>query len=205
MKIQKRLKVLALVLLLLMLPIQGMANPLLFERMGIVAPKESKPAPEFSLKNIRGGTTQLSDFKGKIVLINFWATWCAACIEEMASMQNLYGSLQKQGVEIVAISIDRWNEDRIIEYADKNKLSFHILRDPDQIVRKQYYVMGLPTSYLIDGEGKIRGYASGARSWDSSASQNALLSLKDGGALAAAGLITEKLTMHTGVHLPAKN
>jgi len=196
------LKTLALILCFFLIPSQVLANPLLFEKAGIVAPKKSKPAPDFKLRDIRGNIIQLSDFKGKIVLVNFWATWCAACIEEMGSMQNLYENLKKQGVEIVAISIDRWNEDRIIEYADKNKLNFHILRDPDQKVRKQYYVMGLPTSYLIDGEGKIRGYASGARTWDSLASQNALLSLKGNAALAE--LATEKLSMRMN-HTLRKN
>lgn len=200
MKIPASLKKAALVLVLFLLPAQAAADPLLFNQMGIVTPKISKPAPDFKLRNIRGGVTQLSDFKGKIVLINFWATWCGACVEEMASMQNLYGNLKEQGVEIVAISIDRWNEDRIMEYADKNKLTFHILRDPDQTVRKKYYVMGLPTSYLIDGEGKIRGYASGARTWDSSASKNALLSLKGNGSVAE--LATEKLTMRVDPSLP---
>ena len=119
--------------------------------------------------------------------------WCAACVEEMDSMQNLYNDLQKKDVGIVAISIDRWNEDRIIDYADKKNLNFHILRDPDQKVRKQYYIMGLPTSYLIDGDGKIRGYVSGARTWDSLTSKNTLLSLKDSGSLAE--LTTEKLSM----------
>lgn len=200
MKTQTCLKISALVFFLLLLPIQATANPLLFEEMGIVAPKTSKVAPGFKLNNIRGGVTQLSDFKGKVVLVNFWATWCAACMEEMASMQNLYDDLKKHDVEIVAISIDRWNEDRIIEYADKNKLNFHILRDPDQKVRKQYYIMGLPTSYLIDGDGKIRGYVSGARAWDSIASQNALLSLKGGSTLAE--LTTEKLSMRADNTLP---
>lgn len=200
MKTHTCFKLSALVLFLLLVPIQVTANPLLFEEMGIVAPKTSKFAPGFKLKNIRGGTTQLSDFKGKIVLVNFWATWCAACMEEMASMQNLYEELKKHDVEIVAISIDRWNEDRIVEYADKNNLSFHILHDPDQKVRKQYYIMGLPTSYLIDGNGKMRGYVSGARTWDSLASQNALLSLKGSGSLAE--LTTEKLSMRADNILP---
>ena len=187
------LKTPALILCLFLIPSQVLANPSLLEKAGIVAPKTPKPAPDFKLKNIQGKIIQLSEFKGKVVLINFWATWCAACIEEMGSMQNMYRNLKNQDVEIIAISIDRWNEDRIIEYADKNKLNFHILRDPDQKVRKQYYVMGLPTSYLLDGEGKIRGYASGARTWDSLASQNALLSLKGSGSLAK--LATEKFSM----------
>ena len=193
MKTHTCLKVSFFVFFLMLLPFQVTANPLLFEKMGIVAPKSSKMAPGFKLNNIRGGTTELSDFKGKVVLVNFWATWCAACVEEMDSMQNLYNDLKKKDVEIVAISIDRWNEDRIIDYADKKNLNFHILRDPDQIVRKQYYIMGLPTSYLIDGDGKIRGYVSGARTWDSLTSKNTLLSLKDSGSLAE--LTTEKLSM----------
>jgi len=193
MKTHTCLKVSFFVFFLMLLPFQVTANPLLFEKMGIVAPKSSKMAPEFKLNNIRGGTTELSDFKGKVVLVNFWATWCAACVEEMESMQNLYNDLKKKDVEIVAISIDRWNEDRIIDYADKKNLNFHILRDPDQKVRKQYYIMGLPTSYLIDGDGKIRGYVSGARTWDSLTSKNTLLSLKDSGSLAE--LTTEKLSM----------
>ena len=193
MKTHTCLKVSFFVFFLMLLPFQVTANPLLFEKMGIVAPKSSKMAPGFKLNNIRGGTTELSDFKGKVVLVNFWATWCAACVEEMESMQNLYNELKKKDVEIVAISIDRWNEDRIIDYADKKNLNFHILRDPDQKVRKQYYIMGLPTSYLIDGDGKIRGYVSGARTWDSLTSKNTLLSLKDSGSLAE--LTTEKLSM----------
>jgi len=193
MKNYLNLKTPALILCLFLVPSQVLANPLLLEKAGIVAPKTPKAAPDFKLRNIQGKITQLSDFKGKIVLINFWATWCAACIEEMGSMQNMYGNLKNQDVEIIAISIDRWNEDRIIEYADKNKLNFHILLDTDQKFRKQYYVMGLPTSYLLDGEGKIRGYASGARIWDSLASQSALLSLKGSGS--PAELETEKFSM----------
>ena len=96
----------------------------------------------------------------------------------MASMQNLYSSLGKDGVEVLAVSIDRWNEDRIQKYVEKNNLTFPVLLDQNQKVRKQYHVRGIPTSYLIDGEGKIRGYASGARSWDSLDSQDLFLYLK---------------------------
>ena len=87
MKTHTCLKVSFFVFFLMLLPFQVTANPLLFEKMGIVAPKSSKMAPEFKLNNIRGGTTELSDFKGKVVLVNFWATWCAACVEEMEEME----------------------------------------------------------------------------------------------------------------------
>jgi peroxiredoxin len=169
---------LVLVMALMLVPATGFAEHDSFRKMGVVPPKTSQPAPDFVAKNLKGQRVKLSDFKGKVVLLNFWATWCGACIEEMASMQNLYSALRADGVEVVAISIDRWNEDRIQEYVNDKNLTFPVLLDQDQKIRKQYHVMGLPTSYLIDGEGKIRGYASGARTWDSADSHSLLLSLK---------------------------
>lgn len=174
-------KVVWLVLVLVLAWVPGYAEDSSFKKVGVVPPKISQLAPDFVAKNLKGQTVKLSDFKGKVLLLNFWATWCGACIEEMASMQNLYSSLKADGVEVLAISIDRWNEDRIKEYVKKKNLTFTVLLDQDQKVRKQYHVMGIPTSYLIDGEGKIRGYASGARTWDSPDSQSLLLSLKGDG------------------------
>ncbi len=171
-------KVVWLVWVLVLAWVPGYAEQSSFGKMGVIASKISQPAPDFVAKNLKGQAVKLSDFKGKVLLLNFWATWCGACIEEMVSMQNLYSSLRIDGVEVLAISIDRWNEDRIEEYVKKNNLTFTVLLDQDQKVRKQYHVMGVPTSYLIDGEGKIRGYASGARTWDSLDSQSLFLSLK---------------------------
>jgi cytochrome c biogenesis protein CcmG, thiol:disulfide interchange protein DsbE len=182
---------LAWVLVFFLIPTMSFADHSSFGTMGIVSPKTSKLAPDFDVKNIKGETVKLSDFKGKVILLNFWATWCGACREEMASMQNLYSSLKAEGLEVLAISIDRWNEDRIQDYVKDNNLTFPVLLDQDQTVRKKYHVMGLPTSYLIDGEGKIRGYASGARTWDSPDSQNLFLSLKDN------GLPVDRLSMRT--------
>lgn len=170
--------ILVLIMMLVWLPITAYAEHDSFNKMGVVPPKTSQPAPDFLVKNLKGQDVTLSDFNGKVVLLNFWATWCAACREEMASMQNLYSTLEKDGVEVLAVSIDRWNEDRIQKYVDKNNLTFPVLLDQNQKVRKKYHVMGVPTSYLIDGEGKIRGYASGARTWDSADSQELFLSLK---------------------------
>jgi peroxiredoxin len=170
--------ILVLIMMLVWLPVKACAEYDFFNKVGVVPPKTSQPAPDFVVKNLKGQDVMLSDFNGKVILLNFWATWCAACREEMASMQNLYSSLRKDGVEVLAVSIDRWNEDRIQKYVKKNNLTFPVLLDQNQKVRKQYHVRGVPTSYLIDGKGKIRGYASGARSWDSTDSQELLLSLK---------------------------
>jgi cytochrome c biogenesis protein CcmG/thiol:disulfide interchange protein DsbE len=169
------------IMILAWLPVAAHAEHSSFDKMGVIPPKTSQPAPSFVAKNLKGQDVKLSDFKGKVVLLNFWATWCGACIEEMNSMQNLYSNLSADGVEVLAVSIDRWNEDRIQEYVKNNKLTFPVLLDQNQNVRKKYHVMGLPTSYLIDGEGKIRGYASGARNWDSPDSQDLFLSLKSNG------------------------
>ena len=149
--------ILILIMMLVWLPVKAYAEHDFFNKVGVVPPKTSQPAPDFVVKNLKGQDVMLSDFNGKVVLLNFWATWCAACREEMASMQNLYSSLGKDGVEVLAVSIDRWNEDRIQKYVEKNNLTFPVLLDQNQKVRKQYHVRGIPTSYLIDGEGKLRG------------------------------------------------
>jgi cytochrome c biogenesis protein CcmG/thiol:disulfide interchange protein DsbE len=150
-----------------------------FDNMGITKPRNERAAPGFTLQDIHGNSVNLDDFRGKSILLNFWATWCEACKEELPSMQRLYEEVSSQGVEVVAISIDRRNFDRIKKYAKEYKLTFPILWDPEQKVRKHYYIMGLPTTYLIGPEGKLKGFASGARVWDSRDSVQALTSLKD--------------------------
>ncbi|GJL80201.1 MAG: hypothetical protein NPINA01_31900 [Nitrospinaceae bacterium] len=150
-----------------------------FENMGITKPRVEKSAPGFALQDIQGNMVNLEDFRGKAILLNFWATWCEACKEELPSMQRLYEALSSQGVEVVAISIDRRNFDRVKKYAKEYNLTFPVLWDPEQKVRKHYYIMGLPTTYLIDPNGRLKGFASGARVWDSPDSIQALTSLKE--------------------------
>jgi peroxiredoxin len=148
-----------------------------FGAMGIVPPRTVKPAPDFTLESINGDKVGLGKFRGKPVLLHFWATWCEPCREELPTIQRLYESLKGKGIEVVAISIDRGNVDKVQKFVDDYHLTFPILLDPSQKVRRNYYILGLPTSYLIDSKGKLRGYVSGPRVWDSLASQQAMLSL----------------------------
>jgi len=86
-------------------------------------------------------------------------------------MQKLYEALKLDGVEVIAISIDRDKQKQINQYINDYKLTFPVLLDPSQKVRKDYFILGLPTSYLIGADGKLKGFISGEREWDSTASK----------------------------------
>ena len=86
-------------------------------------------------------------------------------------MQKLYEAIKLDGVEVVAISIDRDKKERVHQYIKDYNLTFPVFLDPSQMVRKDYFILGLPTSYLIGADGKLKGFISGAREWDSAASK----------------------------------
>jgi peroxiredoxin len=122
-------------------------------------------APEFRLRNLKGGETALSSLRGKVVLVNFWATWCGPCRAEMPSMEALYGSYDRADFAILAISIDTVSEERVRAYVDSFGFSFPILLDPHLIVNELYQVRVVPMSLLIDRTGKIHEQILGARDW----------------------------------------
>ena len=154
-----------------LIPISVLGHEDSFAKMGVVSPKNEKIAPNFILETVTGEKISLKDFKGKAVLLNFWATWCQPCKKELPSMQRIYEELSSEGVEVVAISIDRNKKERVKQYIKNHNLTFPILLDPGQKVRKDYFILGLPTSYLIGIDGKLKGFISGAREWDSNASK----------------------------------
>ena len=149
----------------------AIAQQNIFAKMGAVLPNNEKPAPDFNLLTPNGKSISLSDYKGRTVLLNFWATWCIPCKKELPSMQRLYEDLKLDGFEIVAISIDRDKKERVHQYIEEYSLTFPVLLDPSQKVRKDYFILGLPTSYLIGKDGKLKGFISGAREWDSVAAK----------------------------------
>jgi len=111
-------------------------------------------APDFTLKDLNGKSISLSSFKGKVVLLNFFATWCPPCRAEMPAFNKLYREKKIRGLEIISVSTDRSLND-IKDFLQKNKVDFPILFDADRSVSKQYRVFSMPTTFLIDKSGKI--------------------------------------------------
>lgn len=137
-----------------------------FTAMEVLKPKVRVKAPAFTLRDIGGAAQSLSDFKGKVVLLKLWATWCPNCREEMPSLEKLYKEFQAKGVIVVAVVIDGRLED-VKSLAEKMGLTFPILLDSDGVVRKNYEVTALPMTYIIGKDGKISGRLYGNREWES--------------------------------------
>jgi len=138
-----------------------------FTDLFIVPEVARHTAPDFVSENLRGGKTGLADYRGKVVLLNFWATWCMPCREEMPGMEALWQKYKDQGFVIVAISNDEGSKKRVATFSKLLDLSFPILLDPDGEVNDLYKVSNMPTSFLIDGSGKIISRIVGTMEWSS--------------------------------------
>ena len=140
----------------------------LYEKLRVTKPKRAYPAPLFILKDLNKKEIYINDYKGKVVLLNFWATWCQPCILEMPAIEKLYSTFKDKGFVVLAVSIDRKSREKDVRTFAKNlNLSFPILLDSDHNVLNKYFNNTLPTSYLINSKGKLKGFISGARDWGS--------------------------------------
>jgi peroxiredoxin len=126
------------------------------------AAQANRPAPDFALQDVNGTTVRLSDYRGKIVLLNFWYTGCAPCREETPALQAVYQKLAAQGLQIVGVNV-RANERSgpdgeadIRKFMSGYGVSYPIVLDTDSKVDRDYQVYVLPTSFMIDQQGKIR-------------------------------------------------
>lgn len=134
-----------------------------------------EPAPEIRLPLIDGDTADLAGYRGRVVMVNIWATWCPPCITELPSMQRVYEAYVDQGLEILAIAVDARpgtvdGDGRIVgvvsEFADRFGLTFHVAVDPSGGTERVLGVNNLPTTFLIDRDGRIRVREVGGRYWD---------------------------------------
>ncbi|GMT42959.1 MAG: hypothetical protein IEMM0002_1370 [bacterium] len=139
----------------------------------ISAKKEAQPspmlgvrAPDFKLKKLGGKVVTLADYKGKILFINIWATWCIPCVEEMPSMERLYGSLKDKDFEMLAISVDKGGEQVVKDFVEKYELTFPVLLDPYSKVAESYKTTGVPETFIINKEGIVIHHQIGPLQWD---------------------------------------
>jgi len=124
-------------------------------------PLIGSPAPEIALKDLQGQEVKLSDLHGKIVLLNFWATWCKPCKEEMPAMQAAYDRLRGAGFVVLAVN-ELEDVEKVAEHIRTHRHTFLVVMDHDNRVANRYGVVGLPASFLIDRQGLIREHIFGS-------------------------------------------
>ena len=161
-----------------------LAMYLLLQRMGYllsapaISPGEARERPPFSvdftLPDLDGNSVRLSDLRGRVVLINFWATWCPPCRAEMPSMNALYKDYREKGVEILAISGDVEGRRVVAPFVEKYGLLFPVLLDPRNEVGSRVRVRGIPSTYLLDKQGRVAGLEVGAKNWNRRSSRRLL-------------------------------
>jgi peroxiredoxin len=128
--------------------------------------KEKKLAPELSLKDMESVTHRLEDFRGKTVIINFWATWCPPCRAELPSMNRAWKKVKGDNIEMLAINVGE-DEDTIFEFLGDYPIDFKVLLDQSGKIIQTWPVRGLPTTFVVDPKGRLVYRAIGGREWDS--------------------------------------
>lgn len=127
----------------------------------IVTNPEKVAALNFKLKDLNGKEVSLSDFKGKKVMLNFWASWCRPCISEMPDIQKLYNETKDSDLVILAVNLGE-EKATVKSFTDINKYNFTVLLDLEEIAGRQYSITAIPTTFFIDKEGNIVSTVKGA-------------------------------------------
>lgn len=123
-------------------------------------------APDFSLKDLEGNEVKLSDYRGKIVILNFWAVWCKYCKQEMPDLSKLNGELEKSG-DAVLLAVDvQETEDVVKNYLNSNNINVKVLMDKDGSIAGTYGVEGYPTTFIVNSDGSLYTYIPGATNID---------------------------------------
>jgi len=139
------------------------------KELELIKPTRVQAARQFTVPTPNGKSLRLSDHRGKVVFLNFWATWCPPCKEEMPSMERLYQRFKGQGLVVLAVSVDAEGAEVVTPFVKAHKLTYPIGLDPKMTLAGKYGVRGLPASFFVDKKGNLVALALGPREWDSKA------------------------------------
>ena len=161
----KRIAVYCLILSAALLIISGCKKK--EEAAGVSKVRENKPAPEITVNSLTNVPLKLSALKGKVVLLNFWATWCPPCREEMPSMMKLNSAMAGKPFQMVAVSIDEGGVPEIESFFKTSGYSLPTYTDPGGAAQQTYGITGVPESFVIDKNGILVKKVIGPMAWDS--------------------------------------
>jgi peroxiredoxin len=140
-----------------------------------VGPRAADPtvapqaAPDFRLASLTGGEISLAGLRGRLVLLNFWATWCEPCRREMPGLEALWRRYRDRGLTVLAINEDNDGGARAAHFVARHELTYPVLLDRDGVVGRSYRARALPMSYLVGADGNMLAAVAGARDWDAGA------------------------------------
>src|SRR5713101_3801380 len=135
---------------------------------------ERLPAPDFTLSTPSGASLSLTELRGKVVLLNFWATWCVPCRKEMPAIEALYQRYKDRGLEVVAISLDKLAAAPVEAFVQEMGVTYRVALDPSWATARTYGVRGLPATFLLDRAGNVVMRELGERDWMEEAKQQAV-------------------------------
>lgn len=137
------------------------------------------PAPEFSLTDREGKVHRLADYRGRVVVVNFWSVWCAPCRKEMPAMQRAWEQARERDVTIIGVNFEDRPE-QVAQFFTTISADFPILLGGDRAMLKAWSVKGLPTTFVVDPQGRLRYQVVGEYHWDQPAALETLMSLRGG-------------------------
>lgn len=148
-------------------------------RTGVTRYDNPEPAKPFTLSDLQGRMHSLSDYRGQVLVVKFWATYCRPCIKEMPMLQNAWEELKDEGIQILGIDVGD-SQEAVLDFKQRIPVDFPLLLDKDSSVASEYWVRGLPTTFVIDPSGRIVMKVVGEHHWDSQATLEELRALKQG-------------------------
>lgn len=129
------------------------------------APRVGQPAPDFTLPDLQGHSVQLATYRGQVVFLNVWATWCPPCVDEMPTIQRLHEQFYQNGLAVLTVSIDALGTQVVAPFMERYGLTFPVLLDNKATLERLYHTGGVPESFILDKDGRLVEKIVGPRDW----------------------------------------